>query len=203
MIKIISSAVLLCTIALCTSGQGNETEGKVLPPEIQIKIAVQAAPEEFRDGAKVYGYSEDGQFITLREGTNGFICLAPDAKTDVYYAYCYPESLEPFMARGRELQAQGKGRERDKIREQEYKAGKLPIPQTPTTMYAYWGSADQLNPETGEISDARRRYVVYIPYAKASDLGLPNKGNDQGIPWLMDEGSYKAHIMITPAPDQN
>lgn len=171
---------------------------EILPADVQIKIATQAAPAEFRQGAKVYGYNPEGKFVTLREGTNGYICLAPDYNMAMYYAYCYPESLEPLMARGRQLIAEGKRKDRDAIREKEVKEGKLTMPQQPTTLYGYWGSSDKLNKETGEMTDAKRRYVIYVPYAKAADLGLTNKPNNLGMPWLMDEGSYKAHIMITP-----
>lgn len=175
-----------------------ETKHEILPAAVQIKIAVQAAPTEFREGAKVYGYDADGQFVVLRAGTNDFICLAPDYKLPLLYAYAYPKSLEPFMARGRALIAEGKREEQDKIREAEFKAGKLFIPQTPTMLYGYWGSLEKLNKETGEMADAKRRYVIYAPYAKATDLGLSNKPTVAGIPWLMGEGTYKAHIMINP-----
>lgn len=182
--------------------QTKEVKPRAVPAaDVQIKVALQAAPTEFREGAKVYGYSSEGKFVTLREGTNGYICLAPDYKMSVYYAYCYPESLDPFMARGRELTAEGKRKQRDEIREAEFKAGKLKIPQTPSMLYGYWGPAEDLNPETGEIKDAKRRYVIYVPYAKAADYGMSNKGNNIGMPWLMDEGTYKAHIMITPPLD--
>ncbi len=182
--------------------QTKEVKPRAVPAaDVQIKVALQAAPTEFREGAKVYGYSPEGKFVTLREGTNGYICLAPDYKMSVYYAYCYPESLDPFMARGRELTAEGKRKQRDEIREAEFKAGKLKIPQTPSMLYGYWGPAEDLNPETGEIKDAKRRYVIYVPYAKAADYGMSNKGNNIGMPWLMDEGTYKAHIMITPPLD--
>ncbi len=174
---------------------------EILPSDIQIKIATQAAPKEFREGAKVYGYNSEGKFIVLREGSNGYICLAPDFTLPMYYAYCYPVSLEPFMARGRELTAQGMRKERDSIRAKEFKEGKLSIPQNPTTLYGYWGSPNQLNKETGEMADAKRRYVIYVPFAKAVDLGLSSKPNNLGTPWLMDEGTYKAHIMITPPLD--
>lgn len=177
-----------------------QKQPKILPREVQIKAAVMAAPEDKRAGAKVYGYTPDGEFTVLREGTNDFICLAPDIKQSgsYLYTYAYPKSLDPFMARGRELIAEGKRSERDAIREAEIKAGKLHMPKGPSTLYGYWGKAENLNPETGEILDAKRRYVIYIPYAKAEDLGLPNKPDAPGIPWLMDEGTYKAHIMINP-----
>jgi hypothetical protein len=102
------------------------------------------------------------------------------------------------MARGRELIAAGKRKQRDEIREAECKAGKLSIPQTATILYGYWGPLANLDNNTGEIANAKRRYVIYMPYAKAADIGLSNKAGLPGIPWLMDEGSYKAHIMINP-----
>lgn len=192
--QLIAIAALFMVSTLTIRAQ----QKQVPTAELQIKIAIQAAPVEFREGAKVYGYDSAGKFVTLREGSNGYICLAPDYKMTVYYAYCYPVSLEPLMARGRELIAEGKRKERDAIREQEFKDGKLSMPQGPSTLYGYWGSADKLNPETGEMADAKRRYVIYVPFAKAVDLGLSNKHNNLGMPWLMDEGTYKAHIMITP-----
>ena len=179
---------------------GAQQAPQTLPQEVRIKVALMAAPEEKRAGATVYGYSADGEFVTLREGNNDFICLAPELKQDgsTLQAYAYPKSLDPFMARGRELAAQGKGAERDSIREAEIKAGDLYMPQAPTTLYGYSGERENLNPQTGEIRDAKRRYVIYIPYAKAADLGLSNKPAAPGMPWLMDEGTYKAHIMINP-----
>src|SRR5690606_17097471 len=177
---------------------------KILPADVQIKTALQAAPPELRDGAAVLGYNPEGKLVELRKGTNAFICIAPDYKNPAYYAsYCYPLSLEPLMKRGRELIAEGKGSQRNKIRDAEYKAGKLKMPKEPATMYAYWGTLANLDPETGEMSDAKRRYVIYVSNAKASDLGLSNQPNNLGMPWLMDEGTYKAHIMITPPLDHN
>ncbi|MCI0921530.1 hypothetical protein [Sphingobacterium rhinopitheci] len=198
--NIASLAIAFVALIFTTNAQQAK---QILPADLQIKIATQAAPAEFRAEAKVYGYDQNGKLVTLREGKNGYICLAPDYKMSMYYAYCYPESLEPFMARGRELTEQGKRKERDKIREQEFKDGKLSIPQTPTTLYGYWGNSQNVDATTGEIKDAKRRYVIYIPYAKAADLGLSNKSNNIGMPWLMDEGSYKAHIMITPPLDDH
>lgn len=176
----------------------------ILTKELQIKIAELAAPEEFRENSKVLGYNEIGELITLREGNNGFICLAPDYKMPNFFAsYCYPDSLEPLMNRGRELTAQGKRKEKNEIRAKEVAEGTLTMPKHPIILYAYWGTLKNLNQETGEMSDAQRRYVIYISGAKASDLGLSNKSNNIGMPWLMDEGTYKAHIMITPPMEHN
>lgn len=197
--------ILIVAVFLYITTTAQNKEQKPLPKEIQIKIALQAAPENLRDGAKVYGYDESGKFAVLQEPSNNnkMICLAPDYKMSTYYAYAYPQSLDAFMERGRQLIAEGKRKERDEIREQEYKAGKLDIPQTPTILYGYWGKARDLDVETGEIKDAKRRYVIYMPFAKAEDIGLSSKHNNLGMPWLMDEGGYKAHIMITPPMEHN
>ncbi len=197
--KRINLFVYLCFITSITFAQ---TKSDILPAAIQIKVAVQAAPAEFRDGATVLGYNSNGELVVLRKGTNNYICLAPDYKTPKYFAsYCYPVSLEPFMKRGRELIAEGKRGERDSIRQKEIADGRLFMPKTPTTLFGYWGTLEKLNKETGEMSDGKRRYVIYVPFAKAADLGLSNQPNNLGQPWLMDEGTYKAHIMITPPFD--
>jgi hypothetical protein len=184
------------------SGIAQTEKHVILPTETQIKIAVLAAPEDLREKAAVLGYNQQGELTELRKGTNGFICLAPDYKTPKFYAaHCYPESLEPFMKRGRDLIEEGKRRERDEIRGKEHAAGELYIPQQPSTLFVYWGSLEKLNHETGEMSDGKRRYVIYVPFALAKDLGMSNQPNPFGMPWLMNEGTYKAHIMITPPFD--
>jgi len=40
--------------------------------------------------------------------------------------------------------------------------------------------------------------VVYIPWATAASTGLPIKPAAPGMPWIMDPGTHRAHIMITP-----
>lgn len=176
----------------------NASPKKVLPPEVQIKIALLAAPEDQREGAMVYGYNQKKEFVVLREGTNNTICLAPNIGQAGLYAYAYPKSMDPFMARGRELIAQGKRKERDAIREAEIKAGTLSYPLEPTILYGYYGGTEEVNMETGEIKDAKRRYVIYMPYATAETIGISDKQGLPGMPWLMGAGTYKAHIMITP-----
>ena len=76
-----------------------------------LQTALMAAPKESRDSCKVLGYDENGDVILLRKGSNQFIVLADDPKKAGFSAACYHISLEPFMARGRALKAEGKGRE--------------------------------------------------------------------------------------------
>ncbi len=164
-------------------------------PAWQIKTAVLAAPVAERDGATVLGYSETGGVVTLRAGTNNFYCLADNPKQKGFSVACYPKGLEPFMARGRALMAEGKNaNDVFKIREEEVKAGKLPLPDK-SVLNVTTGT---VNEATGEITDLYTRYVIYIPYATPETTGIPLAPLADGAPWIMNPGTHRAHIMINP-----
>ena len=168
-------------------------------PELQIKTAVLAAPADKQAGATVYGYSDKSEFILLRKGTNELVCLADDPAQKGLSVSCYHQDLEPFMKRGRALKQAGKKpAEVLEAREQEVKAGTLKMPSHPTTLYAYTAKAENYDPITGTAKDGYLRYVVYIPYATAESTGLPLKPEAPGMPWIMDPGTHRAHIMINP-----
>src|SRR5919202_2371687 len=172
----------------------------VPPPDIQIKTAVLAAPADKRDGATVYGYSAKNEFTVLRKGTNELVCLADDPRQKGLSVSCYHRDLEPFMERGRVLKQEGKKADEIlKIREQEVKDKKLIMPSHPSSLYSYTAKDENFNASTGEVKDGYLRYVVYIPYATAESTGLPLKPEAPGMPWIMDPGTHRAHIMINPA----
>lgn len=187
----------LCVlIVLCAAAA--EVQAQTLPPEQQITAAVSPAPAELQEGAAVLGYTQDGQLTTLRTGTNEMVCLADDPSDERFHVACYHASLEPFMARGRELRAQNTPRDEImRLREEEARAGTLQMPDHPAALYSYTGPAGSYDPATGEVSGASRLYVVYIPYATAEMTGLsPNAS--PGKPWIMNPGKPWAHIMIIP-----
>jgi hypothetical protein len=174
--------------------------GQVLPAETQIKGALLAAPEASRGGAKVYGYNDKKEFVVLREGTNEMVCLADDPSQEGFSAACYHKDLDAFMAQGRELKKQGKTfKQIFDQREADVKAGTLMMPKQPTTLYVYYAPVADYNTQTGEVKNGMFRYVVYIPYATAESTGLPLKPDAPGMPWLMDPGTHRAHIMFSPS----
>lgn len=172
--------------------------------EIQIKTALLAAPEEDRENAMVYGYSEKGEFMVLRKGSNEMVCLADDPKQTGFSVSCYHKDLDPFMERGRQLRREGKNFQQiTDTREEEVKSGKLSMPNHPSSLFVYTTSDEKYNRETGEVMDGYLRYVIYIPYATAESTGLPLKPDVPGMPWLMDAGTHRAHIMINPPVKEN
>ena len=192
-----------------TTSETNSQEAVNIPlkdittNEALIATALMAAPEESRANATVIGYNMAGEFVTLKEGSNEFICLADDPNKAGFSAACYHKNLEPFMARGRELKAQGKTfQEIFDIREAEAKSGKLDMGGLGSALHIYFGSETQYNPETSEVPGAQYRYVVYMPFATAESTGLPEVPLAPNHPWIMNPGTHRAHIMISPIPEK-
>jgi len=171
--------------------------GAEIPPaQVQISGAVLAAPEELREGAAVLGYKEAGKMTVLRAGKNEMVCLASDPAKPTFNVACYHKDLEPFMARGRELLAQGvTGPKRNEIRFKEVEDGKLAMPKAPRTLYVLTGKS--FDAATNKVQDSYLRWVIYVPFATPESTGLSTKGSDNA-PWLMSPGTAGAHIMINP-----
>lgn len=184
-------AVLITSLLAAGTAQAAD----VAPPADQIASAILAAPKESRGAATVLGYNAKREVVTLRKGTNNLICLAHDPAEKEFSVACYHKDLEPFMARGRELTAQGvKGKERHERRWKEVQDGKVPMPREARALYVLTGSGfDALK---GEVTNPYLRWVIYSPYATPESTGLstaPGPG-----PWLMYPGTPGAHIMINP-----
>lgn len=190
-------ALLMLLVSGFSYAQNNASK------EIQIKTAVLAAPQAQRENATVMGYNDNGELVVLRKGSNGMICLADDPAQGGLNVSCYHEDLEPFMERGRQLKKEGKSfQEIFDLREQEVKAGSLKMPAQPTTLFVYTAPAEKYDSESGEVQEGYLRYVIYIPYATSESTGLPLKPDFEGQPWIMDPGTHRAHIMISPPKDK-
>lgn len=192
------NALIYCLLLSSWTFLAQETP-EIPTPEVQITTALLPLPEAERAGAKVYGYSPSGTLGVLREGSGNMVCIADDPGKEGISVACYSVALEPFMARGRKLTEEGKDfKEKFDIREQEATSGKLKMPSNPSMMYVYYGKDEDYNAATGELEHGKFRYVVYIPYATTETTGLPASPHAPGMPWLMDPGTHRAHIMIGP-----
>lgn len=193
------SLLLIPFLIVLSPITAQEAEIEIPSAELQIATAVLAAPENDRGQVKVYGYNPSGELVVLREGSNNLICLADDPYRQGIEVSCYSVKLDPFLARGRELRAQGRqtGEIRE-IRKAEAEAGSLKMPDVPSMQYIITADQDDLVPETGALEDFFMRYVIYVPWATTESTGLPDRPHLPGMPWLMDPGTHRAHIMITP-----
>ena len=179
-----ATGVLILTLVGC-----GDATAQVKPADAQIAEAVRAAPETMRGKAGVLGYVEGGELAMLREASNSLICLSDAPGDERFEVACYHRDLEPFMARGRELAAQGvTGGDRQRTRWAEIESGQLPMPRTPSALYVLAANSAE--------EEGQTRVVIYVPFATAEELGLPASPRD-GRPWLMMPGAPSAHIMIS------
>jgi hypothetical protein len=202
----VKTAYFACLTVVTALGAGAQApsgapsaSAAVPPAAEQIAAAVLPLPADLRASATVMGYAPDGRFVTLRDGAGAMTCLASNPKMERFHVACYHKSLEPFMARGRELRAQGvTGVQVDSVRFREARAGTLKLPKEPALLYSLTGGS--YDPATGAATGSRPLFVVYMPYATAESTGLsatPVRGG--GVPWIMLPGTPKAHIMFTPS----
>jgi hypothetical protein len=193
--RALTSAVAVAALVVAAPGA---LEAQTPSPDVQIAGALHAAPAGERDGATVLGFAADGSVTTLREGSNTLVCLADDPNREDWSAACYHESLEPFMARGRQLRAEGvtDSGELAQQRWAEADAGTLAMPEEPAMLYVLTG--DGYDAATDVVSNPFVRWVIYTPWATAESTGLSAQPTAPGAPWLMFPGTAGAHIMITP-----
>lgn len=168
-----------------------------LPPVTeQLAAAVLPLPEEMRAGAAVMGFKTEGKLEMLKPGTNGMICLALWPTRPDFHVACYHESLEPFMARGREIREKMGARANvDSIRYKEIAEGKIKMPKA-GALYSITGKKDAWDPKTLKVAPGTNHLgVIYVPGSTGADIGVSTRPSTSG-PWLMFPGTPKAHIMV-------
>jgi hypothetical protein len=189
------SALLLASVWIGSAEAQTPSYGS---PAQQIAAAVSPLPANLQGGARVLGYDASGKLVTLRAGTNDMICLADDPAGKRFHVACYHKSLEPFMARGRELHALKKSKEAiDSTRANDVKRGAYSMPSKPAALYQYFASRDSVDVAKGAINGAQYLYVIYMPYATYATTGITENPLEGG-PWVMNPGLPWAHVMVLP-----
>lgn len=196
--KAIAKAGVLMVAASLSAARVSRAQAALPTVEQQVAASVLALPAPMQAGATVMGYRSAGKLETLRAGKNGMTCLALFAVEKNFHVACYHDGMEPFMARGRELRAQGvKDPQVDSVRFAEVASGKIKMPKM-AALYQIFGKADSWDAATGKVSNASTLLVVYVPGATAESSGLSPIPTKVG-PWIMYPGTPKAHIMISGA----
>ena len=181
-----TAALAVITIPMAMEAQNDNA---------RIAAAVLAAPERSREGATVVASDAEGNNVLLRQGTNDTVCLADDPSDQRFSVACYHKALEPYMARGRQLKAQGISEHLEQ-RWSEIEGGTLEYPDHPATLWVLTGTS--FDAATREVADSYVRSVIYHAYASEENTGIPGYRMSGGLPWLMNSGKVGAHIMISP-----
>lgn len=166
-----------------------------------VETAVLAAPAALRPGAEVRGWTAEDRLVTLRDGSNGLICLADRPGDGELGVACYHEGLEPFMERGRELSREGlTGMERQESRWADVEAGDVPMPAAGMVYNLSYGSED-IDPSVFDPATGFRLHALYLRGATPESTGIGTEPGDG--PWLMFPGKPSAHLMIGIPPRED
>ena len=190
---------MLATIPIALHAQGaaqGAAQASIPPADEQIAAAVLPLPGEMRASATVMGYRTAGKLEVLREGKNGMHCLALYVTRQDFHVACYHDSLEPFMARGRELREKGVTAQAavDSVRFAEIKSGRLKMPAA-GALYSLTGPRTGWDATKRTMAGANPLGVIYMPFATPETTGISANPATKG-PWLMFPGTAKAHVMV-------
>lgn len=156
------------------------------PDSVQIEGALLSIPASMRDGATVVLDAPSARRVTLRQGTNDFICRA-NALKNRFFTECYPRELDAFWTRNEALGQEGKsGAETINALVEDVQAGRLKTPPVGAVTYEMGGDSQ---------SSSLPHMIVFLPNATSASSGLPDK-MDYYRPWLMWAGTPFAHVMV-------
>lgn len=156
-----------------------------------IAQAVLPLPEDLRADASVFRYDDaTGERELLREGSNHVEC-SPRAESG--FTLCYPKSTAAWRDMRTTLNAEGLSQDEieQKVSEAEA-AGTVKAPSVGSMVYRLYDEGDRI----------QLLWLILVPNQTAADLAMPmgsqrdNSLAGHGTPWLMNEGTQGAHLMM-------
>jgi hypothetical protein len=190
---LIRASMVAATAALIVSPAA--AQGAQRSDSWEIAAAVLPLPDSLRAGARVLIY-RGPDLVEVRPGSNEMICLGDDPSHKGLQVSCYHKSLEPFMARGRELRAAGvtKREAVDSARLADVKSGRIVMPSS-AILSSIFAESDSFDAAAGPPEKHRGLDVIYLPYATQESSGITEQpATDR--PWLMFPGLPWAHVML-------
>ena len=157
-----------------------------------ISQALLPLPEDLRATSTVFDYNPDtGERIVLRAGTSDLECRPKDEETG--FTRCYPTASAARRDLSARLTAQGmSGDELQAALAEAERRGQIQPRVFGSVSYRLYDKDDRI----------RLLMVVSVPNATAAQLGMStgsqrdNALAGKGRPWMMNEGTPGAHIMI-------
>ncbi len=143
-LKTLTTFFVLIGVALAAAGESKrDSEIEVLPRELEVELALSAAPKHLRAEAGVYVLEKNG-YAQVRESKNGFICIVTRPDFGIQEGAFEPMCLSPEAVRvylevileNAKLRAQGKSLEElNRIISNGYATGKYETPSKPGVIY--------------------------------------------------------------------
>ena len=179
-----SSLVLLAAALFASSHLAAQSDQAI------IEKALTPLPEELRADATVYRYDDDGNRVTLKEGSNQVECTPTDEEG---FTRCGPSAQRARRDLQAKLRAQGlEGEEMQMAMQKAEDEGRIPARKFGQMAYRRFDTPERI----------MYLMVVSLPFATAEELGMSSAfGRDnalagKGTPFMMRSGTAGAHLMI-------
>jgi hypothetical protein len=180
-----------CSMALMIFGSTIAMSVAAQSVDELIAEAVRPLPEDLRAEATVYTYDAAGDRVVLRQGTNQVECVPKNPDTG--FIRCNATSNAARMDYTAKLRAQGiSGAELNEALVEAVNGGIIDDMVFGSIRYRLYDDDDNI----------KLLWIVQVPYAMPGDLGMPTENQfqnslaGQGTPWLMQQGTANAHVMI-------
>ncbi|TAK16859.1 MAG: hypothetical protein EPO35_04435 [Acidobacteria bacterium] len=166
----------------------------------EIELALSAAPETLRAGAGVYVLGTSG-YKKVRETANGLTCLVERTRPDTLEPICWdPEgtaTIMPKVLAEAEWRAAGiAAAEVERRTSEGFASGRFRAPTRAGVAYMMSAHNYVFNGE--RVIHYQPHVMIYAPYVTNKMIGADMKDPNQ--PWVLNEGSPHAYIIVIPAP---
>ena len=193
---------MIIILAAYLSPAQDKTESPILFPEpLEIELALSSLPKHLRSEASVYIFKRGEGHVLKRKGSNGFTALVervpgfPTAFAPVSYD---AEGTRTHILR---IIDQGKwieeGKSAAEIREvvaMKFARNQYSIPRARGISYML-SPTNILPSPSGKPALYYPRYMIYAPFAKPEELGLPKFGSYSAAPNLLHEGPHAVLVI--------
>lgn len=181
---------------------------RILPLDLEIELALSAAPKHLRENATVYVLREEGYRLE-KEGTNGFTCLVfrgpdftPPGWENHISGWCFDKesmrTIGQVMLDRAKFYRDGLSSEevRNEINEG-FASGKYLTPRKPSVIYMLSPVNKVPDYRTGKIFDYVPHVMYCAPNIVNDDIGIPKEVHTgdpnyvwSGLPFMPTNGPH-------------
>lgn len=163
--------VFLCLVPVASFG-GSEIA--LMPEELEMELALSAAPVHLRADATVLLLGKQG-YAEARRGTNGFTCLVGRTQPKDVAPMCYDaegaRTIVPRIADEAAMRARGESEESiRKVVDEGYRTGKYKAPARPGISYMISAVQELAGPD-GVVRTFVPHLMFYAPNLSDADIG--------------------------------
>lgn len=191
-----SAAVITARVDHERHGQAAPTFHRPSTAAEEMTLALAALPESMRAAATVYVLEASG-YVKAREGTSGVSCLVQRSRPDTQEPICWDregsETILPVAIAEAAWRTAGVSEAEIARRVAEgFSSGKYRAPRRPGLSYMLSAENYVFNGE--RVIKYHPHVMSYAPYMTNADIGVT--GTDPSAPWVLNEGSPHAYIII-------